>query len=73
MKPHTPPTHRSVYRIHYNAGQNRTDAFTGAGAAAGGLLAAAARRTPAAALGGAAAGAVGALLAHMVSMGREER
>ncbi|CAL8462866.1 g2400 [Coccomyxa elongata] len=62
-----------VYRLHYNAGQNRTDKF----AAISGLVGAVATaglldtRNPRLLLGGAAAGAAMGVLAHVATY-REE-
>lgn len=66
-----------VYRLHYNAGQARTDRFAAAGGAAGAAAALLARRPPGvggvtAALGGAAAGVAAGVAAHVATHRKED-
>lgn len=62
-----------AYRLHYNAGQRRTDLFAHAGGLLGGSAAAAFLPASAAVVvGGAAAGTAAGVLAHLVTMPRSE-
>ena len=65
-----------VYRLHYNAGQRRTDRFAGIGAGVGAVLGAMAGAGSVGALtaaaGGAAAGAAVGVAAHVATARKDE-